>query len=69
VRRSCSAENIELSSDGGDSDSKKCNPVCDGACGGVWRSLDSGESGGGFCVGEFGRSLASVAVKMFSYLI
>jgi hypothetical protein len=35
-----------------------------GVC--VWR-----ESGvrGRFCVGEFGRNLASVAVKMFSHLI
>jgi hypothetical protein len=27
------------------------------------------ESGGRFCVGAFGRNLASVAKKMFSYLI
>jgi hypothetical protein len=27
------------------------------------------ESGGRFCVGAFGRNLASVAVKMFSHLI
>jgi hypothetical protein len=27
------------------------------------------ESGGRFCVGAFGRNLASVAVKMFSYLV
>jgi hypothetical protein len=26
-------------------------------------------SGGRFCVGEFGRNLTSVAVKMFSHLI
>jgi hypothetical protein len=33
-----------------------------GVC--VWQ-----ESGGRFCVGAFGRNLASVAVKMFSNLI
>jgi hypothetical protein len=27
------------------------------------------ESGGRFCIGAFGRNLASVAVKMFSHLI
>jgi hypothetical protein len=27
------------------------------------------ESGGQFCVGAFGRNLASAAVKMFSHLI
>jgi hypothetical protein len=27
------------------------------------------ESGGRFCVGAFGRNLASVAVKMFAHLI
>jgi hypothetical protein len=27
------------------------------------------ESGGRFCVGAFGRNLASVAVKLFPYLI
>jgi hypothetical protein len=27
------------------------------------------ESGGRFCVGEFGRNLGSVTVKMFSHLI
>jgi hypothetical protein len=27
------------------------------------------QSGGRFCVGAFGRNLASVAVKMFSHLI
>jgi hypothetical protein len=35
-----------------------------GVC--VWGIL---ESGGRFCVGEFGRNLVSVAVKMFSHLI
>jgi hypothetical protein len=27
------------------------------------------ESGGRFCVGAFGRNLASVTVKMFSYSV
>jgi hypothetical protein len=36
-----------------------------GVC--VWRK--SVESGVRFCVGAFGRNLASVAVKTFSYLI
>jgi hypothetical protein len=36
--------------------------VCGGVC--VWR-----ESGVRVCVGAFGRSLASVAVKIFSHLI
>jgi hypothetical protein len=57
---------LKLSSDGGDSGNKKCSRGCGCAYGGVWRSL---ESGGRFCVGAFGRSLASVAVKMFSHLI
>jgi hypothetical protein len=34
----------------------------------VW-SGESLESGGRFCVGAFGRNLASVAVKMFPHLI
>jgi hypothetical protein len=52
----------KLSSDIGDSGSRKFKRGYGGACGGVWRSL---ESGGRFCVGAFGRNLASVAVKMF----
>jgi hypothetical protein len=66
VRHSCYAEKIEISSDGGDSGSKKCKRGYGGAHGGVWLSL---ESGGRFCIGAFGRNLASVAVKMFSHLI
>jgi hypothetical protein len=59
VRRSCDAEKLKLSSDGGDSGSKKRG--CGDAYGGVWRSLLlvgalSLESGGLFCVGEFGRN-------------
>jgi hypothetical protein len=34
----------------------------------VWQE-SSPESGCQFCVGAFGRNLASVAIKMFSYLI
>jgi hypothetical protein len=63
MRRSFDAEKkLKLSSHGGDSGSKKFKR----GYGGVWRSL---ESGGRFCVGAFGRNLASVAVKMFSHLI
>jgi hypothetical protein len=57
---------LKLSSDGGDSGSNKYRRGYGGAYGGVWRSL---ESGGRFCVGAFGRNLASVAVKMFSHFI
>jgi hypothetical protein len=62
---------LKLSSDRGDFGSGKCNG---GAYGGVWRSLRlaefwSLESGGCFCIGAFGRNLASVAVKVFSHLI
>jgi hypothetical protein len=57
---------LKLSSDGGDSGTKKCKRGYGDAYGRVWRSI---ESGGRFCVGAFGRNLASVAVKMFSHLI
>jgi hypothetical protein len=60
---------FKLSSDGGDSGSNKCKRGYGGAYGGVWWSLGSLESGGRFCVGAFGRNLASVAVKMFSHFI
>jgi hypothetical protein len=65
---------LKLSSDGGDSGSRKCKRSCSGTYGGVWWSLLlagvwSLESGGRFCVGSFDRNLASVAVKMFSHLI
>jgi hypothetical protein len=61
---------LKLSSNGGDCGSKKCERGYGGAYGEVWRSLRlvgiwSLESGGRFCVGAFGRNLASVAVKMF----
>jgi hypothetical protein len=59
---------LKLSSDGGDSGSKKYMR----SYGMVWRSLCLAgvcESGGRFCVGAFGRNLASIAVKMFSHSI
>jgi hypothetical protein len=57
---------LKLSSDGGDSRSKKCRRGYGCAYGGVWWCLLSGSR---FCVGAFGRNLASVAVKMFLHLI
>jgi hypothetical protein len=68
--RSCDAEKIEKSSDGGNSGSKKCKRGYGGSYGEVWRSLRlagvwSLELGRRFCVGAFGGNLASVAVKMF----
>jgi hypothetical protein len=64
----------KLGSDDGDSGSKKCERGYGGAYSELWRSLRLArvcglESGGRFCVGAFGRNLASVAVKMFSHLI
>jgi hypothetical protein len=57
MRRSCdSGKKLKLSSDGGDSGRKKCKRSYGGACGGVWRSLESGDR---FCVGAFGRNQAS----------
>jgi hypothetical protein len=35
----------------------------------IWREPGVWKSGGRFCVGAFGRNLASVAVKMFPHLI
>jgi hypothetical protein len=35
-----------------------------GVCSGDGRSMESGVS---FCIGAFGRNVASVAVKVFSY--
>jgi hypothetical protein len=52
-------EKLKLSSEGGDSGSKKYKRGYGGAYGG------SVESGSRFCVGAFGKNLASVAVKMF----
>jgi hypothetical protein len=74
VRSLCDAEKMKLSSDGGDSDSKKRKQGCGGAYGGVWQSLNLAgvrclKSGGRFCAAAFDRNLASVAVKMFSHLI
>jgi hypothetical protein len=61
---------LKLRSDGGDSGNKKCKR----GYGGVWRSVRlakvwSLQSGDRFCIGAFGRNLASVAVKVFSHLI
>jgi hypothetical protein len=53
---------LKLSSDGGDCGSKKYKQGCDVAYDGVWLSLVSGIW---FCVGAFGRTLASVTMKMF----
>jgi hypothetical protein len=77
VRHSTTRKKLKLSSDGGDSDSKRCKRGYGGAYGGVWRTLRltesafgrSLESGVRFCVGAFGRNLATVAVKMFPHLI
>jgi hypothetical protein len=62
---------IKLSSDGGDSGSKKCKRGCSGTSGGVWPSLRLAEvwsldSGSRLLVVAFGRNVASVAVTMFS---
>jgi hypothetical protein len=61
---------LKLSSDGGDSDSKKYKQ----RYGGAWQSLCLAgvwnlESGSWFCVGSFGKNLAFVSVNMFSHLI
>jgi hypothetical protein len=60
----------KVKSDIGDCGTKKCRRGYSG----VWLGLRlveiwSLESGGRFCVGVFGRNLASVAVKMFPHLI
>jgi hypothetical protein len=62
---------LKLSSDGGDSGSKKCKRGCDCVYGGVWRGLAESVFGRSLesSVGAFGRNLASVAVKMFSHWI
>jgi hypothetical protein len=57
---------LKLSSNGGNSGSKKCKRGYGGAYGGVWRSLESGCL---FCVGAFARNPASVASNMLSHLI
>jgi hypothetical protein len=62
---------LKLSSDGGDSDSKKYKRGYGDAYDGVWRSLRLAgvwSQAVGF-VDAFGRNLASVAVKIFSHLI
>lgn len=70
--RLCDAEKLNLSSDVGDSSSKKYKRDYDDAYGGglskstLGRSLELGTR---FCVDAFGRNLVLVAVKMFSRLI
>jgi hypothetical protein len=64
---------LKLNSDSGDSGSKKCKRGYGGAYGGgltvsVFGGSVESSSGGRFCVGAFGRNLASAAVKMFSHL-
>jgi hypothetical protein len=65
---------LKVCSDSGDTGFKNCKLSYAGACGRVCRSLFLAgvwnvEPGGRFCVGAFGRNLASVAVKMFSHFI
>jgi hypothetical protein len=62
---------LKLVSDGGDSGSKKFKRGYGDVYGGVWRSLrlESLESVGLFCIGAFGRNLASVDEKMTLHLI
>jgi hypothetical protein len=64
---------LKISSDCGESGSKKCKRGCGGTYGSVWRKLRlagiwSLDSGGRFCVCTFDRYLASVATEM-SHLI
>jgi hypothetical protein len=63
---SCDVEMLKLSPHGDDLDRKKCKWGYSSTYGRVWQSL---ESGSWFCVGLFGRNLASVAMKMFSHSI
>jgi hypothetical protein len=61
VHLSCDAVNIEINSDGSYFGSKKFKEAMvesGGDC--VWRL----ESGGRLCVGESGRNMVSVAVKI-----
>jgi hypothetical protein len=73
LRRSYDKEIIKLISDDRDSGSKKYKRVYGCAYVGldIAESALSGslESGGQFCVGAFGRNLASVTVNMFLHLI
>jgi hypothetical protein len=67
-------KNLKLSYKWGNSGSKKCKRGYGGAHGGVWWSLRiegvwALDSDGLFCVDEFGRNRASVAVIMFTHLI
>jgi hypothetical protein len=44
-------------------------PVAKNANKAMVESVTSLESGGQFCVGTFGKKLAAIAAKVFSYLI
>jgi hypothetical protein len=57
---------LKLSSDSGDSGSKKCKRGYVGTSDGVWQSLETGSQ---YCVGAFGRNLALVTMKIFSHFI
>jgi hypothetical protein len=64
VSRSCKAEKLNLSFDGGDSDSKKCKRGYRGAYGEVWRNFPLGRiwslvSGDRFYVGSFDSHINS----------
>jgi hypothetical protein len=67
----CAMRNkLKLSTDGGDSGSKKCKRGCGGSCGGVWLSLRL-TGVWSYAVGfvTFYKNLASVAVKTCSRVI
>jgi hypothetical protein len=57
-----SGKKKRLSSDRGESGSKKYYKICVHAYGGAWRSPESGSR---FCVGAFATNMISIAVKMF----
>jgi hypothetical protein len=59
----------KLSYGGGESRSKKCKRGYGGAYGEVWRRMNLAGVCWRSCVCAFGRSLASVALKMFSHVI
>jgi hypothetical protein len=62
-------EKLELSSDGGDSGSKKCKRSSSGAYGGSLRfaGMWSLESGGKFYAGALHGNLASVAIVLIPF--
>jgi hypothetical protein len=51
-----SGKKLKLSSDGGDAGSEKCKRCCDGAYGGVWRSL--------LLTGVWSQSVGFVLVRL-----